>query len=206
MMKMMSMRMMTETGTIGSLIDNITENHRIYLYGVIFLRKKIRREASFVVSNLPLIGVFAFLSSIGGVLLWVNGGSAWYIMQSMRNRESLSLGGAFILWLFVYALIGAVMAIIFKAGKSCSTPSKSQFIAFCLISAVYILTLAWYAVFFCTRLMLFSAILLMISIFLCAVVFIIMRKALLLLNLFIVLIESAQIYFLYLNISIYLSN
>ena len=69
--------------------------------------------------------------------------------------------------------------------------------SFSLVMAVYLLMLSWYAVFFCTRLLLFAVVLLTISIILCFIVFVTMRKTLLLISAVTIIIEIIQIYFVW---------
>ena len=169
--------------------------------------KRIRREISFILSNFSVIVLFSFLTSLGGVLLWVNGGSTWFIMQSYKFENiKISLTGAFVLSLSLYALMGAVMGVILKSNTcGCGGKNKSV-VAFSVTMAMYILSLAWYAVFFCTRLSLFSAVLLTIVLILGSVLFFAVRKTMILLSLLVVSVELCEIYFLYVNISFYLLN
>ena len=169
--------------------------------------KRIRREAGFLLSNISIIFLFSFLYALGGVLLWINGGSTWFAVQSYQSHNtSISLSGAFVLCLIIYALIGAVVSIILKVNGCMCSGKSNTLTAIILAMAMYILSLAWYAVFFCTRLSVFSSILLAIAIILGATLFFVTLKRMFFLSLGIVLVELLQIYFLYVNISFYLSN
>lgn len=166
--------------------------------------KRIRRESAFLLSNLSFIFLFSFLCALGGVLLWVNGGSTWFVMQSYQlHNNSIGLSGAFVLCLVIYALIGAVVSVIIKM-NGCRGGKNNTLAAVVLSMAMYILSLAWYAVFFCTRLSIFSSILLFIAILIGGGLFVITRKSLILLSVGIIVIELCEIYFLYVNISFYL--
>ena len=160
-----------------------------------------------MLSNISVIILFSFMTSLGGVLLWVNGGSTWFILQSNKLQNvSVSLSGAFVLCLLIYALMGAIMGIILKSDACICGRGNRSVAAFSLTMAMYILSLAWYAVFFCTRLSLFSAILLIIVLLFGAALFIATRKKMLILSLLVIALELAEMYFLYVNISIYLRN
>ena len=162
--------------------------------------KRIRRETSCVLSNISQIVLISFLTSLGGVLLWVNGGSTWFVVQSYKlDGCGISLTGAFVVSLVSYALLGAVMGIILKM-NGCGI--KKKFVtALALAAGMYIFSLAWYAVFFCTRLSAFSAALLVIAVLLGVALLLMLRKTMLLLNLLILAIEICEIYFMYVNIS-----
>ena len=172
---------------------------------MIFLIKKIRCEISFILSNIYVIVIFSFLTSLGGVLLWVNGGSVWFIMQSSKNPNNISLSAVFVLSLVIYAMMGAVVSIVLKTENHICR-GKNALTAIVLTMAMYILSLSWYAVFFCTRMSLFSAILLMIVVILGVLLFFTVKKRLIILGILVLLIEFAEIYLLYVNISFCLLN
>ena len=161
----------------------------------------------FLLSNISIILLFSFLYALGGVLLWVNGGSTWFIVQSYQfHSNAISLSGAFVLSLVIYALIGAVVSMVFKLNKCSMSGKNSSMTALILAMSMYILSLAWYAVFFCTRLSVFSSILLAIAILVGAALFVVTLKRMILLSFGIILLEVCEIYFLYVNICFYLSN
>ncbi len=169
--------------------------------------KRLRRESAFLLSNLSFIFLFAFLCALGGVLLWVNGGGTWFVVQSYQfHNTSTSLSGAFVLCLVIYALIGAVVSVIIKMNGCIRGAQNNTLIAVALSMAMYILSLAWYAVFFCTRLSVFSSILLLIVVLIGVALLVVVRKTLILLCVGIILIELCEIYFLYVNISFYMLN
>lgn len=127
--------------------------------------RRIKLELNCLISHITVIGLGAFLCAIGGILLWVNGGSGWYVLNSVSAaRNSSSLTGVFLVWLVVYALYGVRLALIgIGEGISCRD-QRHAFVGFCLTSLAYLLDLIWYALFFCTRLTWFALIILLISV------------------------------------------
>ena len=171
---------------------------------MIFLFRRIKCELRVVGENIPLLLFSAFLCCIGGILMWVSGGSTWYAIRSAFDPwMTLSLSGIFIVWLLCYGLVGILLGLIWISCKARACNSGLCLKSFALVMAVYLLMLSWYAVFFCTRLLLFAVVLLTISIILCFIVFVTMRKTLLLISAVTVIIEIIQIYFVWFSFNAY---
>lgn len=171
---------------------------------MIFLLRKLKREIGFLGEHMMKILVSAFVCCFGGILLWVNGTNLWYVMNSFRTpKYSVSVTGAFFLWLIAYALCGAVLALILSMGMNiCRCRSVHALTAFALGCGVYLLMLVWYAVFFCTHLTLFALILLISLLILTAALFCLVRRSLLILKVLLLGIVVVELYFLYFNISV----
>lgn len=164
---------------------------------MIFLFRRIKREFSLITCNLPLVIFAAFLCAFGGIVLWVSGGSTWFVIRGGANLVAdISLTAVFCIWLIVYGLVGVVLAMIWLLCRARIMPQKASLCAFGIIMAAYLLMQNWYAVFFCTRLIIFSGILLSLSVIACGIVIVITRKSVTLLSLIILIIEMIQIYFL----------
>ncbi len=166
--------------------------------------KRIKHEIKFIGENIPVILLGTFVCCIGGILLWVSGGSGWYCVYALSHGHIPSLAALFLVWFAVYGLCGAVMALSClwdRTSLAQSFHELSGMKAACLGGAGYLMMLSWYAVFFCTRLIFFSAALLVLS-FLCygAILFI-LRKRFLLLTLALILIEIIQLCFICFNFS-----
>jgi hypothetical protein len=170
---------------------------------VIFLLGRIKYEIKLIGENIPLIGLSAFLCVIGGILLWVSGGSSWFALRiGISHGFTLSLAGAFVLWTITYGLVGAVLSlitIICRAGILCD---KRCIIVFGVVMISYLLMLSWYAIFFCTRLTVFPLILLLCSVLLICVELIIMWRTLRILLVINLIIEAIQVYFIIFSFSI----
>lgn len=139
--------------------------------------RKLKYEFSSVKDNIALIGLAAFFCCMGGILLWVSGGSTWYIMNILHKPEySLSLSGVFIAWLIVYGLLGTSLALVWIISRGGGSV-KICLATFGLISMSYLLCLTWYTAFCCTRLSVFAAILLIIAAVMNIASAVIMRKA-----------------------------
>jgi len=166
-----------------------------------FLFRRLKCEMKIIGENIPLVGLSAFLCCVGGILLWVSGGSSWFIMRvGVGSEPTLSLVGAFVMWLICYGLVGVLLALIGIICKSGILRDKRCVRAFALVMLSYLLMLSWYAVFFCTRLTVFPLILLACSVLLLGTVFILMRRTLYLLLAIIIIIEVFQIYFIIFSI------
>lgn len=149
--------------------------------------RQLKREVCFLIGQFRITGLCAFLCCMGGILLWVSGGSNIYWM-----RGGGSIGGLFFLWLLIYGLTGVLMAcILLSEGSLCPKSHGGVLLALC--GAAYVLMLCWYAVYFCTRLTLFSGILLILSILCIGAILVIMRKGFLLAKLVLLLAETGQI-------------
>ncbi len=166
--------------------------------------RRLKHELKAVGDNIPLVGLSAFLCCIGGILLWVSGGSTWFAAKmTYKPHFTLSLAGVFIVWLLCYGLVGVLLALIWISHKARVCGSGVSLKAFSIVMAVYLLMLSWYAVFFCTRLMLFAVILLLVSIVLCGAVLIAMRRTLYLITVITLLIEMIQIYFVWFSFKMF---
>lgn len=168
-----------------------------------FLFRRLKFEIKAIGENIPLVGLSAFLCCICGILLWVSGGSTWFALRVGVGKEfTLSLTGAFLLWLLCYGLVGIMLALIVVACRSRVVGEKRAVKAFALCMLSYLLMLSWYAVFFCTRLTVFPLILLVCSVAVIGVTAVVMRGTLCLLILADVLIDAIQIYFIFFSIVI----
>lgn len=163
--------------------------------------RRIKRELQTLGERLPIIVLNAFLFSFGGVLLWISGGSTWYAIRNSGDPwMSLSLCGVFVLWLITYGLVGIAVTMLWLAERRRIVRRSVN--AFGLMSISYILMLSWYAVYFCTRLTLFSVILLLIALALCIVSHVSMRKSGVLISLILFIIEAVLIYFIWFSTSV----
>ena len=160
-------------------------------------------ELRAVTENIKLILLGAFLCAIGGVLLWINGGSTWYFLRHTHSCTTLELTGIFTAWLFIYGLVGVMLTLIWMTGQYRLCGLRSSLLSFALMSGVYLLMLVWYALFFCTRLFLFSVVILCLSVILCALSFVFLKKTMLLVWFVGVVIETLQMYFIYFSFAIY---
>lgn len=157
-----------------------------------------------VTGNLSVILLAAFLCAIGGVMLWISGGSTWYILRGANDPWiTLSLSGVFIVWLLTYGLVGVLLALVWLAGRSRICTVSVSLRAFALIIASYLLMLLWYAIFFCTRLVIFSVILLLLSIIILAFVLLLTRRFLRIISALTVIIELVQIYFIWFSFAVF---
>ena len=120
-----------------------------------------KREFDFLGGGLVPLGVCAFLFAVGGALLWVCGGSGWYVLKA-AGREAPSVGGLFALSLAVCGLCGLLGGLTAMAGYRLR-PAGAVLPPLGLTAASYLFHLGWYAVFCCTRLMLFGGILAALS-------------------------------------------
>ena len=137
-------------------------------------------------------GLCVFLCCMGGVLLWVSGGSNYYYIRGPHG----SVGLLFLLWLVIYALTGLVLAcILLTESNRCVSHSRrirsGILTGLCVTS--YLFMLCWYAVYFCTRLVLFSGILLTVTMILFVTIFVVMRTGMILAKAAVFLAETGQI-------------
>lgn len=166
--------------------------------------RRLRIEMHAVSANIKLILLGAFLCAVGGVLLWINGGSTWYFLRSASQiHAGLSLSGVFVAWLITYGLTGAMLALVWSSGRYRLCGCRVSLCSFGLISAVYLLMLVWYALFFCTRLFIFSLVILSLSVVLCAMALILLRKTMVLIWMIGIMIEAIQIYFIYFSFAMH---
>ena len=134
---------------------------------------RLKCEFRLLGEHLKTAGLWAFAAAAGCVVLWVSGGSGWYPLKAMRFPLP-PLGLLFTLSLIGSGFCGAAGALCASGGgdgtkKSSCPPSVPRFGRFYSSSrrsavgwaaAAYLFGLGWYAVFFCTRMTLFGAVLL----------------------------------------------
>ena len=126
--------------------------------------RKWKRELDFIVSHLGTFGLWAFLSAVGCVLLWVGGGSGWYSFKAAGKPGAPSVASLFALSLAVSGLCRFTCSLAVTAGRRLYS-AKAPLPAALLTASSYLLHLGWYAAFCCTRLMLFGGILASLSFF-----------------------------------------
>ena len=119
--------------------------------------RKWKRELDFIGANAGLFGIAAFLAAMGGVLLWVSGGSGWYFYKT-AGRDAPSVAALFTLSLAVCGLCGLSGALIYVWGRAVC-PMKSVWPSVCMIAGAYLMHLGWYAAALCTRMTVFGGIL-----------------------------------------------
>lgn len=176
--------------------------HRI-LWGD-FLLRQIKRELNYMAYNFRKIGLSAFVCCFMGILLWVNGTNILYVLRSKTiNGFSASVTGTFLLWLLAYGLCGVALSLIFLLGQT--GQCKTLLIAFSVCCMIYLLQLAWYAVFFCTPLLIFAFIILLSAFLLTILLFFLVRHSFVILKIIIVTVALVELYFIYFNLTFYLS-
>ena len=161
-----------------------------------FLLRRIRRELALLLENAPILGLGAFLCCFGGILLWVNGGSGWYLLRRAGERGMPGLTASFLLWLCAYGLIGMALAMIALADRLRCLRRNLGLPAFALGAAAYLLMLLWYVLFFCTHLTLLSVLLLLLSLALVGMLLIVTKRTFLALSVCLILVEAVQFFFL----------
>ena len=119
---------------------------------------RLKNELAWLGSNLPWAGLGAFLGAFGCVILWISGGSGWYALKAMRTPMP-SLALLFVLSLLSCGFCGMTAALVIRCGRCGGKADKAPH-PVRHIAAAYLFGLGWYAVFFCTRLSLFGAVLL----------------------------------------------
>ena len=166
---------------------------------------RIRRELSFIIKNIGLIGFAAFICAFFGIILWVNGNNIWYIMKTSALPDRIpDVTGIFTVWLISYGLYGIMMALVFLHVK-CGI-IKMSVIPFSFASAGYLFCLIWYALFFNTSLTLFASIILFFAILMTIAVFFLMRRGFIILKIVLLLIATVELYFIYFSLAFYLLN
>lgn len=201
--------MMKTSGTNGSETSNHRHKTKITsytVYGVIFLLRRIKFELKCFTDHIAVLGLGAFLCALGGILLWINGGSGWYVLRSVSGAVgSRSLTGVFLVWLLVYAFYGIRLALVGVGEGICRDP-KRIFTVFALTSLAYLLDLVWYALFFCTRLTAFALIILILSLLSNLLILLLSKKGMILHKIIVVVVLFAQIYFVWFTVSFLLLN
>ncbi len=171
--------------------QNKSENHLISCYGVIFLLKGFKCECRFFCGHIPVLAGSAFLCAVGGVLVWINGGSGCYLFAACRSSsQTLSLTAVFLMWLCVYALTGAVIGMIGLLLR------EVGLLPFALAATSYLLGILWYALFFCTRLSFFAAVLLIGAVALNIIIMLKYGRCSRLMDIILVLITAAEVFFI----------
>lgn len=154
--------------------------------------RRLKREVCFLIEHFRFTGLCVFLCCMGGILLWVSGGSNHYHIRGAH----VPVGVLFLIWLLIYGLTGVLLAcILLTESNRCTTPGRRIRSGFLtgLCAAAYMFMLSWYAVYFCTRLILFSWILLTLSVILFGVIFVVMRTGMILAKAAVFLAEICQI-------------
>lgn len=183
--------------------SSINKNHLIEWYGVIFLFRQIKRELDYLVGNIGMIGLSAFLCCFGGILLWVDGTNIWHVMRSGHLPVgSASVTGMFLLWLLTYGLCGTVLALILLQSRT--VRGGIALIAFSVGCVIYLLQLVWYAVFFCTHLIFFAFFILLVVLLLTLALLVLVRHSFLVLKVLLLAITLVELYFIYFNLTFYL--
>ena len=127
--------------------------------------KSVRTELCVISGNIPIICLIAFLCCVGGVILWVNCGSTWYILSyAVGENCTFSLTFIFILSCMAYALIGVIMSISWLYTNCRIIEVNKGLILFGTTTLSYLFLLIWYVILFCTHLSFFALILLALSI------------------------------------------
>lgn len=124
----------------------------------------MRFEINIIKNNIFLIAVSAVVCCIGGILLWINGGSTWYVTNSaLRGKFIIPQSGIFLLNCIEYVLFGILLALNFIYMKNCLIHPRTGFSSFVRSAGSYLFLLIWYVVFFCTKLTIFSFVILILS-------------------------------------------
>ena len=134
---------------------------------------RLKCEFRWLGEHLRTAGLWAFAAAAGCVILWISGGSGWYPLKAMRFPLP-PLGFLFALSLLESGFCGLAGSLCsssagqeVKPGEHCALrpflrrlfgPSRRSAVGW--IAAAYLFGLGWYAVFFCTRMSLFGAVLL----------------------------------------------
>ena len=167
---------------------------------MIFVCEQMKRELCFLGEHIPVLLLSAFLAAAGGVVLWISGGSSWYFIRT-ASGSGVGLGFIFSVWILTYALVGALMALLWLTYSGGRRDFRKTMPLFVLVTLSYLFMLVWYALFFCTRLAVFSAVILILSCIIDAVVFFFMRKSFLLFDCALAVVFAVQTYFVYFSFS-----
>lgn len=173
------------------------------MWGDFLLFKNVRREISIIGDNIPVLGLGAFVCCIGGIFLWVGGDASWYYIKSLNSERLPSLLTMFLLWLVIYALSGAVLAMLCLFQKCVS---RKAWIGAVTGGVGYIMMLLWYAVTLCTRLSLLGSFVLVLAIVAYVVIFLFIPPCFVITRVAVILIEILQFCFLVFSISTFLLN
>ena len=137
--------------------------------------KRLIRNTKRLFSDPAPLALGAFLCAVAGAALWVSGGSGWYAVKTAGRENRLpSLAVLFIVWLLIYALYGFLLAAILLGKREWG---RNALALFGSVIGSWLLSLGWYAVYFCTRLNFFSLILLLLSASAMVFALILLRRA-----------------------------
>ena len=161
----------------------------------------LRREIQFIGQHIAVVAAAAFLCALGGIFLWINGGSSWYVIRT-SGGTSPRMSIIFTVWVIAYALCGAAIAMIWLVYRTGKRAFCASIPWFSLAVMSYLFMLVWYAVFFCTRLVVFAAIVLIISCISDVLLFLFMRKTLLIFSVITVILFMIQAYFVWFTFAI----
>ena len=117
----------------------------------------MKKELEYIGGNITGVSASVFLCAMGGILVWVNGGSGWYVLSTLHGRM-LPLSLIFLSWLFTYALYGFRLAMrVFCKTDRCYLSVQGR------VCLAYLLDLVWYAIFFCTRMSMLALVVILTS-------------------------------------------
>jgi len=110
------------------------------------MKKRLRKELLLLSRNTARICLWTVLAAFGGILLWVHGSTAPWIFRSCRLPPfAPGFTVCFLLWLAGYAVSGVELGIqLLPAYFRVREGLRESLL--CLFA--YILTLAWYPLFF----------------------------------------------------------
>ncbi len=165
---------------------------------------KIKRELCFIAENYKFIVLSSFVTTLGGVILWVSGNPTLYLARAAHTGGyTPSVASLFISWIAIYALFGFLISMgILSDQCSCVLREKSRGIKNSVIlGAAYLLSLAWYVVFFESNLLTFATVLLIATVILTLISAFSMRRTFLILTAAFVLTVAALIRFIFFGFS-----
>ena len=125
--------------------------------------RKWKRELDFLGANAGVLGAAAFLAAMGGVLLWVSGGSGWYFYKTAGYAGPPSVASLFALSLVLCGLCGGTAGMLLLWGRA-ACPMRSVLPSAGCTAGTYLFHLGWYAAALCTRLTVFGGILACLSV------------------------------------------
>lgn len=110
------------------------------------MKKQLRRELHMLSRNTSRICLWTVLAVFGGILLWVHGSAAPWVFRACRIPSAVpGITVCFLLWLAGYALSGCELGVqllpMYFRGREGLLESL-------LCLGAYMLTLAWYPLFF----------------------------------------------------------
>lgn len=128
------------------------------------MKKRLQKELHILAASSSRIFLLTILAVFGGILLWVHGSMAPLVFRSCRMPPAVpGFTLCFLMWLVVYALAGCELGIqllpVYFHGRE-----GLRECLMCLLA--YMLTLAWYPLFFSVLHTFLSALLLGVAVFL----------------------------------------